>query len=206
MCWWTKSQIACTRAQPSGAAGEQVPGDLRTACRSRSSDFRAGTPASPPGSCWTRCWTADGTTGSSAPVSLTIASLVTRNCPAGATRRVHQFPKPSRYAAVGTAGVVLMWSGAREVRDPAVMDVQGQDHRRGLGKFVVELVANADLHGVPHRDGGVLGVGSAAMAAGKSRARRSAHASCPRPSAMRSCRISISTCGSPRRSPCWTME
>jgi len=40
-----------------------------------------------------------------------MVSAVTVKRPCGAIRRVHQFPKPSRYAAVETAGVDFISSG-----------------------------------------------------------------------------------------------
>src|SRR5450432_230212 len=47
----------------------------------------------------------------------------------------------------GRRGLHVVWSD--EIRDPAVVHVQGQDHRRGLGYVVVELIAEANLHVVP---------------------------------------------------------
>jgi len=37
--------------------------------------------------------------------------LVRRILPLGATIRVHQFPKPSRYAVIGVSGSVIRVSG-----------------------------------------------------------------------------------------------
>lgn len=64
------------------------------------------------GSCSTGISCASGVIGSSAPESFTMASEEIDIRPGGATKRVHQLPKPSRYPEMGTEGSSRMWSGA----------------------------------------------------------------------------------------------
>ncbi len=53
-------------------------------------------PSASSGSSSIGCWRASGNTGSGRPLSRITVSVAMRKAPAGAVKRPHQLPKPSR--------------------------------------------------------------------------------------------------------------
>ena len=83
---------------------------------------------------------------SGSPLSLTSALAVIFVRPAGATMRVHQLPKLSRYAAIGTGGSQDEVVAADEIRRAREVHVERQDHRGRLRAVVNHFKADANLH------------------------------------------------------------
>src|SRR6202011_2563966 len=110
MCWFTKSQIACTLDQPGIIPSKrfQAVADKRSVSQYRLGSKNTSVSS---GRDSTLCSNAYGKESSGTPLSRISASAVTVNLPGGATARVHQLPKPSRYIESGTEGVVIMVSG-----------------------------------------------------------------------------------------------
>src|ERR1700730_14721631 len=91
----TKSQMAWTRPQPIGVFPNrlQATSDNFSVSQYRLPNRKTSDSS---GNSWIECCCAKGATMSGSPESLTKAALAIRNRPGGATRRVHQLPKPSR--------------------------------------------------------------------------------------------------------------
>jgi hypothetical protein len=66
--------------------------------------------------------------------------------PGGATRRLHQLPKRSRYAVTGTR-IGEQMVRAHQVGGARIVDAERQDHRRRAGTLVLHLEADTNLHG-----------------------------------------------------------
>src|SRR3954471_4729439 len=106
----TKSQIACTRGQPSGVLEKRFHAKSLNRSVSQYRLPNRNTRVSS-GRCSTLCCQELGSACSSNPESRTVASAVNVRVPCGATSREHQFPKPSRYEVTGTEGMVMRLSG-----------------------------------------------------------------------------------------------
>src|SRR5436190_15723963 len=110
-----------------------------------------------------------------------------------------------------------------DIRGPAVVDTQGDDHRRWLWTLINQLVTHSNLHafpfdawtcsdriaarcvpsGEPERETDQFDDKSGS-AASRTPASCSAQRCTLESLASRSCRISSPTCGMPRCSPCTT--
>ncbi len=115
MCLWTKSQMACTRAQP----GLDLPNRLHARSRSWSlSQYRLAIRKArvSSGSFSTAISWASDATASARPLSRTTASVEIRTTPGGAKIRVQRLPKRSRYSEIGTDGLTTISSGLSRSR------------------------------------------------------------------------------------------
>ena len=127
--------MAWTRAPEPGVACQTDPRRSRTAGRSRSTGCRARNSSVSSGKTLNRVLrrvTRDR--GSGVPPSLIDArrSLKRGSRPGGATMRLHQLPKPSRVRGDRHRRIGRQVIGLDEIRGARVVNVQRQDHRRGL--------------------------------------------------------------------------
>ena len=142
----TKSQIACTRAQPGGLC-RTGSRRCRRACRSRSSGCRAGTPALPPAG------PASGSARASGTMTSMAAAVVDQCVAAERCAPWQHDPRAPVAEAVAVGGdgqrrVEVQVVARRPRRHPREVDVERHDHRRGLRAVVDHLKAGADSHQV----------------------------------------------------------
>ena len=145
MCWWTKAQIASTRAQP----GCVWPNRRHASLSSRSvSQYRLPSryTSVSSGSSSMACCRALGTTSSGSPVSRTIPSAKMRVSPCGRDDSAAPVSEPVAVSGQWHRGI-----GAHVIRDhhvgrARIVSVEHQDHRHGLRARIDHVVSDANLH------------------------------------------------------------
>src|ERR1700732_2410674 len=143
-CEFTKSQMACTRAQPGGEAAKLLHATFMRCSVSQyrlpSRNIRASC-----GNSLTSCWRAAGSIGSGRPETAMTASVKTLSWPCGATSRaqiVERIPITRERHRRRDLDVIRL----DEVRRSRWMHVEHQHYGSLLGELVDELEANAELH------------------------------------------------------------